>query len=301
MEPFDPSYVAGGPALGTSDPRPYDFARQPAFQPTELRRAEAAHLALASVLADALTARLGEPARVTVGGAVEVLAVDFERSRARPAALFAAGIGTGGLRLALDVAPALALFWVERHLGGVDPLGTEARALSALERSVVEGQWLPAVFAAFAQAWGSVPPRADGFASAPETLVLAAPEAPLVVLDLAVAVGGGSAPVSLAYPADTLRALLDVPARPSAPPTSVSSPAFDALPLALRAELGRTRLTVGELLRLAPGDVIPLGARAGSAVPVRVGDGLAFEARAGTRGARLALQLLTRPAPPSHD
>lgn len=275
--------------------RPYDFARPRSFSDRQLRVAEDAHGALTAGLAAALGDALGEPVSARCTAVTEVLAVDVVRSRARPAALFTASLGAGGPALVIDLAPALALFLVERQLGGTDSLSAESRALSGLEQSVIERHWLPLLGVAFAEAWGAVPPRTERFTADPEALALGLPDAAVVVADVEVEVGNGSAALSLVYPAATVRALLDAyGARPTrgapAAPDRV-----DGLLVDLRAELGRVRLPLGDLLRLAEGDVIPLDRAPDAPVPVWIGDRLRFEARAGTRGPNLALQLLTPP------
>ncbi|WP_420456782.1 FliM/FliN family flagellar motor switch protein [Rubrivirga sp.] len=278
------------------DARPYDFARPRSFSDRQVRAVEVAHGTLAAGLAAGLGDALGEPVGARCTAVTEVLAVDLAESRARPTAFVTAALGPGGPRLGLDLPPALALFLVERQLGGSDPLGAEGRALSGLERAVVLRDWLPRVGVAFAEAWGTAPPTplhlddgADG---------LAPPDATVVVADVAVEVGGETATVSFAYPAATLRTLLAVSGRPAAPADAAPERAGDLL-VDLRAELGRVRLPIGDLLRLAQDDVIPLDRPADAPVAVWVGDQLRCDARAGTRGARLALQLLTPPEPPS--
>ena len=58
-----------------------------------------------------------------------------------------------------------------------------------------------------------------------------------------------------------------------------------------RVELGNAELNVGDLLALAPGDVIPLAVAPGSDAVVRVGRREAFNAQPGTRGRRAAVQI----------
>ena len=267
----------------------YDFGRPRAFTDRHLRAAEAAHDALAAGLGSALSDALGEAVGVQCTAVHEVLSIDFTRSRAVPTALFR--LALGGAAVYVDFAPALALFLTERHLGSADPLGAETRALSDLERAVVERRWLPVVAVAFAEAWQSVPPRPAAFAASAARMPVAPPETPVVVADLEVTVGDAAAAVSLAYPAATLRDLLGATAGAS------SQAPVGGLPLLVRAELGRTRLPVSDLSALAPGDVIPLGRVPDEPVPVWVGP-LRFDARVGVRGARLAVQALTPPAPP---
>lgn len=284
---------------GGEPPAPYDFARPRSFSDRHLRAAEVAHAALVEGLADALSAALGQSVSARYSSLDEVMVTDFEQSRTRPAALFAARLGEKGPALGIDLGSALALFFVERHLGGTDPLGTAARALSELEQSVVARHWLPLLCVAFAEGWGTVPPRPDRFVGTPEHLAIAPPDARVSVVDVEVTIGESSASLSLCYPAETLRALLDAQdSRGTPPPLPASSAPLDDVPLDLCAELGRTRVPIADLLRLKPGDVIPFDQAADAPVPVWVGDRFRFEARTGVSGPRLALQVLTLPAPP---
>jgi flagellar motor switch protein FliM len=69
--------------------------------------------------------------------------------------------------------------------------------------------------------------------------------------------------------------------------------ALDEIPLDLRVELGRTTLSVADLLRLVPGDVLTLSRRADEPLPVHAGDRLLFDARPGASGRHVALQILS--------
>ncbi len=296
-------YIVRSAAAG-AEAEPYDFARPRSFSDRQFETAEVAHDAFADRLADTLTAALGDPVEITCSSLDEVPAADFDGSRTHPTVLVGFELGGQGTAFALDLAPALALFLVERHLGGTGPLTPDARALSELERAVIEEHWLPAIGIAFAEAWGTIPPRSFGLAPRLNGLNLVEPGARVIAADVDVTIGEGTARLALCYPADTLRLLLDVSAthqatrdrehrRPAVLPND--------LPIDLRAELGRTRLSVGDLLRLAPGDVIPLSQPTDAPMPVWVGDHLRFEARTGVRGKRLALQVLTPPASPPTD
>ncbi|MEM1117339.1 MAG: FliM/FliN family flagellar motor switch protein [Bacteroidota bacterium] len=279
-------------------PPPYDFARPLAFAARYLRAAERAHAAAADTLAQRFSDRFGEPVEAEPGAVDEVRIVDFERSRELPCALFRARLD--GHEVGIDVPPALALFVVERHLGGTDPLSTESRSLSDLERRVTESQGLPDLLGALAASWGAHDVRLDGFADRPDTLNLGPSEEPATVGDITLTIGEVSATLTVCYPAHAFRALVasaeTAPAASDAPAANV-----DGLPLELRAEFGRTRLPVSDLVRLAPGDVIPLGRAPEAPVPVWIGDRLRFEAAPGRSGARLALHLLAPSAPPSDD
>lgn len=277
-------------------PTPYDFARPLAFAARHLRAAERAHAAAAEALARRWSERFGEAVDVRPGPADEVRVLDYERSRALPSALFRVRLGAAPV--GLDLAPALALLLVERHFGGRDPMEPEGRALSDLEQRVTANHGLPDLLEALASAWGTDGVAVEAAGDRPDRVALGPPTAAAAVGEFTVTVGGASATVAVCYPADAFRALLTSAqaARPAAPATPVNG-----LPLDLRAEFGRTRLPVSDLLRLTPGDVIPLGRAPEAPVPVWIGPRLRFEATPGLHGRRLALHLLAALDPPTDD
>lgn len=292
------------PDLIRTDVRPdaqsYDFAQPRSLSDRQLKTAEAVHATLADELATALSDALGESVAVQASSLDDVQALDFQNSRSRPTAFFTLRLGTSGPILGLDLAPALALFFVERQLGGSDPIGDVSRALSDLEKAVVERAWLSLIGSVFAETWGTVPPTPIASTSDPNTIALARPTDRVVVIDFDVSVGDTSAVLSLAYPTDTIRVLLEIAmSRPAAKRAHTESASVETVPVTLRAELGRTQLSVNSLLNLLPGDVIPLGRAVTEPIPVWVGDGLRFDARTGVSGNRIALRLLTPPTPKS--
>ncbi|OTA41287.1 MAG: hypothetical protein A6D92_08140 [Symbiobacterium thermophilum] len=62
----------------------------------------------------------------------------------------------------------------------------------------------------------------------------------------------------------------------------------------MTALLGKTRMRLGEFLALQVGDVIRLDARVGGELPVFVGNKLAFQAKPGVVGERMAVQITRR-------
>jgi len=300
MAVTDPDLIRTAPA---GDAQSYDFARPRSLSDRQLETAQTTHAVFADGLAVALSDALGESVLIQASSLDDVAVADFQNSRSRPTAFFDLRLGTSSTSFGLDVAPALALFLVERHLGGSDPIGGTARALSSLETAVVEGVWLPLIGTVFAETWGTIPPAPAGFTWNPDDIGLALPSDRILVTDLEVSIGEASATLSIAYPVDTIRLLLEIamscPAEADARPARSEAVAMGSVPIHLRAELGRTRLSVKEILSLLPGDVIPLENAVADPIPVWVGDGLRFEARTGVSGKRIALRLLTPPTSPS--
>lgn len=300
MAVTDPDLIRTASA---GDAQSYDFARPRSLSDRQIEAAEATHAAFADGLAVALSDALGESVLVQASSLDDVQVLDFQNSRSRPTAFFDMRLGASGPSLGLDITPSLALFLVERHLGGSDPISETSRALSSLENAVVEGVWLPLIGTVFAETWGTIPPVPAGFTWNPDDIGQALSSTRILVTDLEVSIGEASAVLSISYPLDTIRVLLEIVM--SRPPDAASRPTqskavnMGDVPVHLRAELGRTRLSVQEILSLLPGDVIPLENAVADPIPVWVGDGLRFEAHTGVSGKRIALRLLTPPTSPT--
>jgi flagellar motor switch protein FliM len=111
----------------------------------------------------------------------------------------------------------------------------------------------------------------------------------------------GSANLTVVYPLSWVEAVFGPPAsratvRPASEPPSEPEriryeAALGTTAVELRAELGRARLTLTDLLALEPGDVIPLSGRPGEPIAVLLGEDIRYRALPGRAGARTALQI----------
>ena len=274
------------------DARRYDFAAPRAISDRHVREMDTVHAAVAEELAAALGDALGEPVRAACGSVSEAQTQDFLSSRADPTVLCTAALDSGHA-FVIDVPAPLAQFLVGRHLGGSDPIADTARDLSELERSIVEHDWMPTVIYAFAGGWAAPSPTVRGLGLSTAAQALGDPADPIVVVPLELELGSTTTRVELAYPARTLRALFGE----SIESADAARAPIDRLQVEVRAQLGTALVSVGDLARLSPGDVIPLDRAPDAPVSVHVGSRLRFDARAGTQSGRLALELLSPPTP----
>lgn len=309
--PDFPTRLQGTPAV----PRPYAFGQTHHLVQAQRRVLAGVHAAFAQALAVNLSARLRLLVDVAPG---EAEAVPFHTLLGRPdaAALFVAG-EAGGRRVVLDVAPALVLFFVERLLGGGDasaPGEASPRTLSPVEQHLMRREARKA-FVTLARAWArcsalSFGPGEPAYEPAWELTQLAASEERVVRCPFAVRVQGYEATLALAYPLRLLERLLDRGAQqrwqtggevelPEAARRAYGE-TLGALPMELRAELGRARLRVAELDALAPGDVITLDTAADAPVVVYGGGRPLLLGTPGRAGERLAVRVL-QPLPSPTD
>lgn len=273
------------------DPAPYDFARPRLLTQEQARTLRAVHDRFGRALAADLSARLHALV------ALDVTAVEEAAAAPAPTAdalVFALRDGASGDRLALAVDPRFALHLTERLLGGAGDAAPEPRPLTATEDRLVRRALVEPARQALEAAWAET----TTLALHPADPAPAAPGATGVVR-LRVAAGGVETALALAYPA-ALLARAFAGAAPDA--EAVDRERFEAVlretTVEVRAELGRTRLPLADLVGLREGDVIPLDGRASDPLTLFVGAAERFRAAAGRTGRRHAVRILSVLAAP---
>lgn len=258
---------------------------------------------LARHLAESIGSLLsGDRLRAEVG-APEWLQGDEVFARIGPVAansLLRCGRISGSVLLSLDHATALAL--AERSFGGDGHVGEPS--LDPLPRSAVlmSDQIAGRIAAALAAAQlGDETDRAEADGQA-EVILRSENAARLRPFDpatgcalLTIRLANQDGRVWLARLSaseEALDALLpEAGASAAADPASPANreASFGAIPLGVRAVLAEIDLTLGQLSRLAPGDVIPLAVP--RAVPLQIGDALLCHGSIGTLDDRMALRV----------
>lgn len=132
---------------------------------------------------------------------------------------------------------------------------------------------------------------------------LAAVEEPTLAVTMRATVDGREAPLKLLIPFNAISALLarlsHQPARRAGDRAAVAR-TLSKVDIELRAQVAEVALSVDEVLALAPGDLLPLGAAAAEGVTLYASDVPVAPARPGRNGVARAVQvdLGLRPAPP---
>jgi flagellar motor switch protein FliM len=135
----------------------------------------------------------------------------------------------------------------------------------------------------------------------PQSAQIVTPTDMVMLMAFEVRVGGATGMLSLCIPYTVLEPAMEKLTAQNyfSTRTDTSSPdlrdgiadSLGTVTIPVAVELGDAHLTVGDLLALAPGDVIPLGIAPGSDATVRVGEHEAFHAQPGTRRRRVAVQV----------
>lgn len=281
----------------------YDFRRPDKFSKDQLRTLQIIHESFARGMATHLSAYL----RTMVEG--EVLSVsqtsydEFIRSLANPtliAVLSFPPLEGSGL---IEIPPDVSFVIIDRLLGGPGTVPPRLRELTEIEQTVMRRVLLRAVDA-FADAWENLVPiqaRLDRLEVNPQFVQLVPPQDMVVVVVVRVHWRGMEGRINICIPH---LALESVAPRLTAHHLfgSVHTPEAGrhveelqrrvaTMSVPVTVTLGHARITVGELLELAPGDVVRLETRVGDDLPVRVGDKDKFRGRPGRLGSRLAVEV----------
>jgi flagellar motor switch protein FliM len=206
----------------------------------------------------------------------------------------------------LEITPNVAFVMMDRMLGGPGQVLGPPRDLTEIERAVMDRIGLRAMDD-LRQAWqqvGAFTPRILNLETNPLLIQVTSQNEVLLVANLRVKVGDTLGAVTLAYPYLLLEPVLDRLglrrwAQIAATAPSPDSRAFvvrelSRSPLTLRAFLGRTTLSVRDLLGLTPGQLLRLEPSGLAPVRLHLNDVPKFTGRLGTRRTHLAVEVTGR-------
>jgi len=302
-------------------PQPYDFRQPRLLSQDRVRTLHAVHEAFGRRLAVYLSAQLRTLVELTVASVEQRTYADVVAASTAPAAFFTGEAEGTDHRVLLQMDARLALFVAEKLFGGTGAFVDEPRPLSQIEQRVAH-RLTDRAFDDLGASWcdtATLNLVKGGYEADVQFVQLLPDAAPVVLVHFDVCVRERCAPLTLCYPFELVQHLLGAApakAKVTRPAETVPPPVRDqyteavgATTVELRAELGRTRLGLGDLLSLAVGDVIPLQRRPSEPLPVYVGAQPRFKAQAGRSGSRCALQIVEvagsalspEPDPPHDD
>jgi len=291
----------------------YDFRRPDKFSKDQLRTLQIIHESFARGMATHLSGYM----RTMVEG--EVLSVsqtsydEFIRSLPNPtliAVLSFPPLEGSGL---IEIPPDVSFVIIDRLLGGPGTVPPRLRELTEIEQTVMR-RVLNRAVSAFGEAWENlVPmePRLERLEVNPQFVQLVPPQDMVIVVVVRVHWRGMEGRINICIPHAALE--------PVAPRLtahylfgSAHTPEAGrhveelkrrvvAMSVPVTVTLGHARVTVGELLELAPGDVVRLETRVGDDLPVRIGDKTKFWGRPGRVGSRLAVEITEVVDPKGED
>lgn len=295
--------MTGAQEIAAGDLRRYDFRRPDKFSKEQLRTLELLHESYARVISTALSGQLRTTAEVSVTDVEQLTFGEFNRRLTNPGVIAVVGLTplTGNAVMAIE--PSLAIYLVDRVLGGKGGGSAELRELTEIEQSVVR-RLITSLVEHLRDGWrnlAEISPTVESVETNPMFAQVVGPSEICAVVSFTLKIGDLRGSISLCF-----HYLLLEPVLPrlsafiwfaATKRTDDSSAAnkvraqLGEISVELVATLGGSRLSLGQLLDLGVGDVVALDRAAADELVLAVDDRAKFRARPGIHRGRLAVQI----------
>ena len=288
----------------------YDFRRPNRISKNQVRTLQTVHESFAEVFGYYLVSKLQSAVSISVTSVDQLFYSEFILSVSNPSCLYVFDIeGTDGSGI-LEMSPQLALMLVERLLGGTGETQPKPRSITPIEQAVIRGI-IEHALSDLKNAWRAVAElnfsyqrlemEADFVQVAPSSEIV-------VVVSFDVTVGGGQTYLmNLCFPTFALEEVLaklnrqQVTSSQIQPNKKRSKENMQMLHqhmstthLPIVAELGKTSLTVSEVMELKKGDVIKLQKRVNHELELLIAGKRKLAGRPGSVEGKKAVKV-TRP------
>ncbi|MEM1042262.1 MAG: flagellar motor switch protein FliM [Bacteroidota bacterium] len=284
----------------------YDFRRPRLFSLDQTRVLQYVHESFARDLSVYLSAQLRTMVEITLSAVQQLLYSEYVASSVAPSALY---IGEArGQRLEhqfiLELDSRFGIYMIEKLFGGPGQFPAATQEASQIEQRII-GRVVRRAFDELETSWErlqEIKLREVAFESNAEFVQILPSMEPVLVAAFDLQVQGHVSFVKLCYPYLMLEHMMGhagmqrwMSSKVTAVPPETRARyerALRTMDVELRAELGRTRLSIHDLTTLQEGDVIPLQRRTQEPVQVFIGEHEKFSAVAGHAGQQRALRIL---------
>jgi flagellar motor switch protein FliM len=283
--------------------KPYDFRRPNKFSKDQLRTLMMIHENLARLMTTSLSTYLRSMVQVSVVSIDQLTYDEFSKSLPNPTVMSLINLKPLDGTIIMEISPQLAFAIFDRLLGGSGAGTDKIRELTDIEQIVIKRIVLKTL-ANVKEAWQTVvdlDPQFEALELNPAFTQIIPPSDMIVLLTLEARIGEAMGLMNICLPFVVLEPIVDRLnaqfwfARTSKFSTAESISAIQnrLLQTSVRvtAELGKARITVGELLGIVVGDVIQLEQSTNGLLPVRVGNNFKFLASPGLSGSKMAVQI----------
>lgn len=281
--------------------RAYDFRRPDKFSKEQLRSLQVIHENMVRGLSTYFSATFRTVVQMVVGSVDQSSFSDFLHTLPDTTVLCPFGLKPLQGTCLLDINPGLAFPMLDRLLGGPGTTLEEARSLTDIEKGVMR-RVVSGILNALRDAWSNilkVEPEVADIETNPLYVQVAAPNDVVVTVSIDVRIGEHVGVITLCLPYLTLEPILAKLSAKNWFAGGVQKEAdVDALQQRLATttvpiviELGRTYLSVREILELMAGDILVLDRRTDQPLIVRVDDRPKFTAEPGSHRGRLAVRI----------
>lgn len=285
----------------------YDFHRPNRISQNQVRTLQSIHENFAEIFSYYLASKLQTTVNIITTAVDQLFYSEYILSVSNPSCLYVFSIeGTDGSGI-LEISPELALIIVERLLGGNADAEPKARTITAIEQTVIRGI-IEHALTDLKNAWKSISDigfRYQRLEQEADFVQIAPSSEIVIVISFDVYIGSQTFLLNLCFPTFALEEVLAKLNRQqvtsSSMPVSVKKTKENILTvnqqisttyLPVIAELGKTSITVTELLDLKSGDILKLKRRVDEEIEVIIAGKRKLAARPGTVEGKKAVRII---------
>jgi flagellar motor switch protein FliM len=291
---------------GHSPVRSYDFRRPDKFSKDQLRTLSMLHENYARVVSTVLSGQLRTTVDLSVSSVKQQTYAEFSLRLHNPGVIAVVSLAPLGGNAVLEVEPAVAMYLVDRVLGGAGTSLPQLREFTEIELTVSR-RLVWSLLEHLRDGWRNiveVAPAVESVETNPMFAQVVAPGEMCAVVSFSIKVGKVEGSVCLCLPyllmepvVSKLTAFVWFSGAPRADARADEDQVkgrLQEVPIDVVAELGSASLTLNDLLGLSAGDVVVLDHDMREPIMVRVGNRIKLRARPGTHRGRLALSIMGR-------
>jgi len=281
----------------------YDFNRPNRFSKDHMRTLEMLHEIFARGFTASVAAYLRTVAEIKVVSVSQLPFREYTMSLPRPDCIFVLKMEPLDGSFLLEMNPELVLTLIDRILGGPGKAPTAARELTLIEQSVIE-KIVNRGMEALQEAWlkvGHFQPKLTGYETTAQFVQIVAPSEITAVIEFEVKINEVTGKMSMCIPYVVLEPIIgDLSAQKWFTVGKKESTAETVenltkvmrethMPIVVR--VGGAQITVQEMLRLKPGDVVRLDTSPHNEIDVLIEGLVKLRGRPGVSSKKKALQI----------
>lgn len=286
--------------------RKYDFTRPDKFAKDQLRTLEIIHENFSRLMNNFLSGYLRTFVEVEVLSVQSLIYNEFSNSISNPCILGIVDFAPLDGQIIIDMATDMAYTMIERILGGsgAQSAKKEHRSLTEIELTLLKNI-LVKFINLLKEPWGNIieiKPKLERIETNSQFAQIVSPSESIALITLSLKIGDSEGMINICIPHVVIEPILpSLSSRlwfSTSGKKEISEVEKKALEkniskskIGIKTVIGRSVITVGELLTLRPGDVILLDKRADEPFELYVGNELKYYGKPGVKNKKIALKI----------
>lgn len=281
----------------------YDFKHPNLVSKEQMRLLENIHEGICRNFGVFLSAQLRMIVEMNLLAIDQIMYSEFVMSIAPPSSIYVCETDKPQSQFVLEINPQLAIFIVERLFGGRGSFVSEVRPISIIEQKIMR-RVVDRVAMEITKNWTPVSKfdaNVSRFESNPEFVQIVPSSEPVVVVSMEIKIHGNSTLMNICYPYLFISNIVSTPEvqekilfgskESTEEEKNVLEQNLMHTKVNLRAQLGRSHISVKDFVNLKAGDVLALDSRTDNLLPIFVHRRHLYNALVGIRKQRYALQI----------